>query len=223
MSTNLLSFLSKVPDPRRKAGKRHPLPSLLAMVVLGNLSGYYGYRELGRFMERHAWEFVRLFGFKYGVPSYVTIREVLGLLDFEVLQQQFQDWLGQLNLSQQASAQQASAQQASAQQASAQQASAQQAGAQQASAQQAGAQQEQAAYSLDGKSLKSTLRDYSKSYQDFLALVQVYAHQSGLVVGQQAFHNGQQGEAQVVRELIAKLDLKGAMLTMDALHCQKKR
>ncbi len=198
MSTNLLSFLSTVPDPRRKAGTRHPLPSLLAMVVLGNLSGYYGYRELARFMERHAWEFVRLFGFKYGVPSYVTIREVVGMLDFEALRQAFQAWLGQLNLNPQT-------------------------GAQQTGAQQAGAQAEQVAYSLDGKSLKSTLRDYSESYQDFVALVQVYAHQSGLVVGQQAFHNGQQGEAQVVRDLIAKLNLKGAMLTMDALHCQKKR
>jgi hypothetical protein len=198
MSTNLLSFLSTVPDPRRKAGTRHPLPSLLAMVVLGNLSGYYGYRELARFMERHAWEFVRLFGFKYGVPSYVTIREVVGMLDFEALRQAFQAWLGQLNLNPQT-------------------------GAQQTGAQQAGAQAKQVAYSLDGKSLKSTLRDYSESYQDFVALVQVYAHQSGLVVGQQAFHNGQQGEAQVVRDLIAKLNLKGAMLTMDALHCQKKR
>ncbi|HEX8529196.1 MAG TPA: hypothetical protein VF646_04210 [Cytophagales bacterium] len=66
------------------------------------------------------------------------------------------------------------------------------------------------------------MRDYSESYQDFVALVQVYAHQSGLVVDQQAFHNGQQGEAHIVRELIAKLDLKGALLTMDALHCQKK-
>jgi hypothetical protein len=208
MSTNLLSFLSTVPDPGRKAGKRHPLPSLLAMVVLGNLSGYYGYRELARFMERHAWEFVRLFGFEHGVPSYVTIREVVGMLDFEALKQAFQAWLGQLNLHQQVGAQQVGAQQV---------------GAQQVGAQQVGAQQEQAAYSLDGKSLKSTLRDYSESYQDFVALVQVYAHQSGQVVGQQAFHNGQQGQAQVVRELIAKLDLKAAMLTMDALHCQKKR
>ncbi|HEX8529197.1 MAG TPA: transposase family protein [Cytophagales bacterium] len=100
MSTNLLSFLSKVPDPRGKAGRRHPLPSLLAMVVLGNLSGYYGYRELARFMQRHAWEFVRLFGFKHGVPGHVTIRDVLGKLDFEALQQQFQAWLSQVKLSQ---------------------------------------------------------------------------------------------------------------------------
>jgi hypothetical protein len=82
---------------------------------------------------------------------------------------------------------------------------------------------EQAVYSMDGKSLKSTLQDYPQSYQDLVAMVHVFAHRSGLVEGQQAFHNGQQGEAQVVRQLIEKLALKGALLTMDALHCQKKR
>ena len=210
MSTNLLSFLSKVPDPRGKNGKRHPLPSLLAMVVLGNLSGYYGYRELARFMERHAWAFVRLFGFKHGVPSYVTIREVLGRLDFEALEQAFQAWLGQLNPP------------ASVQLTSVQLTSVEPASVEAASVESEHAAYRQAAYSVDGKSLKSTLRDYSKNYQDFLALVQVYVHQSGLVVGQLAFHNGQQGEAQLVRDLIGKLDLQAAMLTLDALHCQKK-
>ncbi len=189
MAANLLSFLSKLPDPRHKKGNRHPLPSLLAMVLIGNLSGYYGYRELARFMARHAWEFVRLFGFQHGVPGHVTIREVLGKLDFEAFQQQFQAWLGQLAVPQLPTQPPA----------------------------------QQAAYSLDGKSLKSTLSHYPESYQDFVAMVQVFSHQSGLVAGLQAFHNGKQGEAQVVRQVIEKLDLKGAMLTMDALHCQKKR
>ena len=161
------------------------------MIVIGNLSGYYGYRELARFMARHAWEFVRLFGFEHGVPGHVTIREVLGKLDFEAFKQQFQAWLGQLPV-------------------------------QQLQAPPVG-QTQQAAYSLDGKSLKSTLSDYPESYQDFVAMVQVFSHQSGQVVGLQAFHNGKQGEAQVVRDLIETLHLKGAMLTLDALHSQKKR
>lgn len=188
MATNLLSFLSKVPDPRHKKGSRHPLPSLLAMIVIGNLSGYYGYRELARFMRRHAWAFVRLFGFQHGVPGHVTIGDVLGKIDFEAFKEQFQAWLSQARTGQGKAV-----------------------------------DNQQEAYSLDGKSLKSTLSNYSQSYQDFVAMVQVFSHQSGLVVGLQAFHNGQQGEAQVVRELLEKLDLKGAMLTLDALHCQKKR
>jgi hypothetical protein len=166
------------------------------MIVIGNLSGYYAYRELARFMERHAWEFVRLFGFKHGVPGHVTIRDVLGRLDFEAFKQQFQAWLSE-GLAWQGQALD--------------------------SQQDQGLQDGQAVYSLDGKSLKSTLCNYSESYQDFVAMVQVFAHQSGLVVGLQAFHNGKQGEAQVVRQVIEKLNLKGAMLTMDALHCQKKR
>ena len=167
------------------------------MIVIGNLSGYYGYRELARFMERHAWEFVRLFSFKHGVPGHVTIREVLGKLDFEAFKEQFQAWLNQLPV--------------------------QQLQTQPVEQAQSVEQAQQAAYSLDGKSLKSTLSDYPESYQDFVAMVQVFSHQSGQVVGLQAFHNGQQGEAQVVRELIEKLDLKGAILTLDALHSQKKR
>ena len=166
------------------------------MVVIGNLSGYYGYRELARFMERHAWEFVRLFGFQHGVPGHVTVREVLGKLDFEAFKEQFQAWLTQLPV--------------------------QQLPVQQLQARPVG-QTPPASYSLDGKSLKSTLSDYPESYQDFVAMVQVFSHQSQLVVGLQAFHNGKQGEAQVVRDLIEKLDLKGAILTMDALHSQKKR
>jgi hypothetical protein len=199
MATDLLSFLSKVPDPRRKAGSRHPLPSLLAMIVLGNLSGYYAYRELARFMERHAWEFVRLFGFKHGVPGHVTIGDILGKLDFEAFKEQFQAWLAQGLVGSQGHQSQQGLQTRQ------------------------GLEVGQAAYSLDGKSLKSTLRNYSESYQDFVALVHVFAHQSGLVVGLEAFHNGQQGEAQVVRDLIEKLHLKGAIFTADALHSEKKR
>jgi hypothetical protein len=179
MSQHLLAFLTRVPDPRRAASKRHPLPALLAMVVMGNLSGLYSYRELARFMQRHAWELVALFGFQHGVPNQVTISNVLARVDFQGLREQFHAWMQSQALPEQA-------------------------------------------YSVDGKALKSTLRHYSESYQDFVALVEVFAHQSGLVPRLQAYHNGQQGEGQVVRELIETLDLKAAMLTLDALHSQKK-
>jgi hypothetical protein len=66
MGTNLMTYLAPVPDARRAASKRHPLTSLLGLVVLGNLSGCYGYRQLARFMRRHAWTFVGLFGFRHG-------------------------------------------------------------------------------------------------------------------------------------------------------------
>jgi|GEM_PF-2714508 len=204
------------------------------MIVIGNLSGYYGYRELARFMERHAWEFVRLFGFKHGVPGHVTIREVLGKLDFEAFKEQFQTWLRQLPVQQlagqQLAGQQLAGQQLAGQQLAGQQLAGQQLAGQQLQAQSVGQAQQAAysldgksVYSLDGKSLKSTLSDYPESYQDFVAMVQVLSHQDGLVVGMQAFHNGKQGEAQLVRELIQKLDLKGAVFTADALHSQKKR
>jgi hypothetical protein len=179
MNTNLLAFLEQIPDPRRKAGTRHPLSALLAMVIMGNLSGLYGYRELARFMQRHAWEFVSLFGFTHGVPNHMTISNILNKVDFEQVGLKFEAWMQSQNLPIEAC-------------------------------------------SLDGKSLKSTLSNYKQNYQDFVAMVQVFCHQSALVHAIESYHNGKQGEAQVVRELISRLELKGAMFTLDALHCQKK-
>ncbi len=120
MGTNLLSYLENIPDPRRRAGSRHHLPAVLAMVIMGNLSGRYGYRELARFMQRHAWEFVRLFGFGHGVPNHVTISSLLGKVDFQAVKQQFEAWMQSQHLPVEN-------------------------------------------YSLDGKSLKSTLSDYNKA------------------------------------------------------------
>ena len=192
MQTNLLTYLSQIPDPRRAASRRHPLAPLLAMVVLGHLSGCYAYRELARFMVRHAWTFVNLFDLKHGVPNHVTIGTVLSTIDCSALQTQFEAWVAAQALTEQASEQ--ACIQAS----------------------------EPVAYALDGKSLRSTLSDYKQVYQDFVASVHLYAHQSGLVHACQSYHNGQQSEAHTVRELISRLDLKGAILTLDALHCQKK-
>ncbi len=38
----------------------------------------------------------------------------------------------------------------------------------------------------------------------------------------QAMQNKQHSEQQVVAQMLATLDLQAAVVTMDALHCQKK-
>ena len=39
-SCHLLDILAEVPDPRNKKGKRHPLPSVLALIVIGLMSNH---------------------------------------------------------------------------------------------------------------------------------------------------------------------------------------
>lgn len=76
---------------------------------------------------------------------------------------------------------------------------------------------------LDGKSIKSTLKDYQASYQNFVCTVAAFTHQSGVVLGLQVMNNKQVSEIEVVRQLIQSLAGQPVMFTLDALHCQKKQ
>lgn len=75
---------------------------------------------------------------------------------------------------------------------------------------------------IDGKSIKSTCVGGNDSYQNFVSLVSVYSHEQGWVVRHQALENKYQSEIEVVEALVKELwDMK-VIITMDALHCQKK-
>ncbi len=76
--------------------------------------------------------------------------------------------------------------------------------------------------SVDGKSLGSTITDYSNSYQNFVSLVSVFSHKRGLVIGVSKIENKKESEIPTVEELIKILGLKDVTFTLDALHCQKK-
>jgi hypothetical protein len=75
---------------------------------------------------------------------------------------------------------------------------------------------------LDGKAIRATSEGGSTKLQNFVALVNAFGHQSGVVYGMKSFENGKSGEAQALRELVQQLGLKGKVFTMDALHAQKK-
>lgn len=81
---------------------------------------------------------------------------------------------------------------------------------------------EQTWVAADGKSIKSTLTDYSESYQSFVTTVSAFTHQSGVVLHLQVMDNKQISEIEVVRQLIAALAGQPIVFTLDALHCQKK-
>ncbi|NES25848.1 MAG: ISAs1 family transposase [Symploca sp. SIO3E6] len=76
--------------------------------------------------------------------------------------------------------------------------------------------------SIDGKSIKGTVQNHSKACQNFVSIVSVFAGKRGLVVGMEKFANKQESEIAVVSNLIAALDIKDAVFSLDALHCQKK-
>jgi hypothetical protein len=88
----LIEMLSSVEDHRSAYGLRHTLTNVLLMCIMAMMGGYSGYREMGRFLKRNELDFRRSFGAYHGVPSYVTIREILQNIDFNAFSDAFNRW-----------------------------------------------------------------------------------------------------------------------------------
>jgi hypothetical protein len=84
--------------------------------------------------------------------------------------------------------------------------------------------QDQAFYKwlhLDGKAIKGTLENYKERNQDFINVVSLFYTPAKAVIAAGSFHNKQESEIEVAREVIRKVPVKHAVFTADALHAQK--
>ncbi len=59
MDKSLIDYLKQRPDPRDPHGLRHPLWLVLLIIIMRIMSGYWGYRELGRIGSRHRRELIK--------------------------------------------------------------------------------------------------------------------------------------------------------------------
>ncbi len=75
---------------------------------------------------------------------------------------------------------------------------------------------------IDGKGLNSTVTECGTSNQQFQAIVSVFVKAKGIVLTSGKYSNKKESEIHAVQELLKVLDQKGLILTLDALHCQKK-
>lgn len=91
--TSLQTYFQAIPDVRRKQGLRYPLDAMLMITVLAMMSGRFKYREIERFAINNKEILCELLGLKHGVPSNVSIREVLRTLNWTSLQTQFNAWI----------------------------------------------------------------------------------------------------------------------------------
>lgn len=80
---------------------------------------------------------------------------------------------------------------------------------------------------VDAKAVRSTVSEHDGAAQDFVALVSAYGVRSGVAVTAAAYRNGETSEVAAAQDLVADLasvlDLEGVTVTLDALHCTKKR
>lgn len=74
---------------------------------------------------------------------------------------------------------------------------------------------------VDGKSICSTVSDYSSEYQNFVSLVSLFSRKREQIIHVEKLENKKGNESDTVEALLETLGLKGVILTMDALHCKK--
>jgi len=92
----LLEFLQRVPDPRGRYGKRHPLSALLAAVVCATLCGFRGIRPVVHWLDLHGVGMWHLLGFRRKPPVRQTFTNVLAEIDPDVLEAVLLEFVAQL-------------------------------------------------------------------------------------------------------------------------------
>jgi len=90
---DLYGKLSQLADVRRGQGKRHRVELVVIIVILGIMNGYDGYHAVGDFTIRNRDELISIFKPKKNrLPSFSTVRRVMGMVDFDELCTIFEEW-----------------------------------------------------------------------------------------------------------------------------------
>jgi len=94
---SLLDELKTVRD--RRTSPRYPQWIVLMLVIMGTMSGRYGYRPLSRFVHRHQAALIEAMELPYErLPSLTTLRNVLIHLDYQELAEAFNRWAVETSL-----------------------------------------------------------------------------------------------------------------------------
>lgn len=176
---SLSYFVQQIEDHRSRQGLRHPFHPFITMIILSNLSGYYGLNEMTRFIRYNANFFKDLFNIQV-VPGYTILRTFCAEVNFDSINHAFYQWASQYVKGNDW-------------------------------------------YSIDGKSIRSTSSDAFNVNQNFKSIVSMFSHKAGIVLSSNTFENKKTSEIRCAQELIAQIEEKGMVLTLDAIHCQKKQ
>lgn len=90
---SLLTYLSQVPDPRGRKGRRHSLSAMLTAVVCGLLCGARGYEGLVEWLHDQTVDIWHWMGFTRRPPRKDCFRDLLMKLDPAALNTAVQDWV----------------------------------------------------------------------------------------------------------------------------------
>jgi len=88
----LIEVLSEIPDFRKLRGKRHALPSILALACCAILCGYRSYSAIAEWGHHYGWRLVHALGFRHKPPCAATLHNIFRHLDCEVFESKLGVW-----------------------------------------------------------------------------------------------------------------------------------
>lgn len=92
-SCHLLDMLAKLEDPRKEKGKRHPLISILALIVIGLMCGHKGYTSIATWARSQP-ALAKALGFTHKkTPAASTIHNLLKKLNVVALEETLTQWV----------------------------------------------------------------------------------------------------------------------------------
>jgi hypothetical protein len=175
-SLSLYERFEKIPDPRRPAGTRYSLASILALVVAAVLCGRISLRSIARWGKTLTQSQLLDLGIKRGrAPGQTAMHELLCRLPASEVEKALGEWIGEL-----------------------------------------AAMEPSRQIVLDGK----TLRASAGGEYPALHLLAAYCPQVNGVLFQQPA-DGKDNEITAAKKMLKTLPVKGAVVTGDAMFCQR--
>ena len=92
-SQYLLDLLAQVPDPRKRRGRRHPLPGLLAVGIAAVIAGSRSFAAIGQWAADAGPEVLAALGAARGAAEESTFRRAFALVSADVLDRVLGAWL----------------------------------------------------------------------------------------------------------------------------------
>lgn len=96
LAGNLLEYLSQIPDPRGRQGRRFPLSAMLATVICAVLTGAQGFEAIADWIHAQQPQVWWRLGFFRRPPTANTFRYLLMKLLPEQLEQAISRWVAQV-------------------------------------------------------------------------------------------------------------------------------
>jgi len=90
--TDLRALFDEIPDPRVQRTRRHRLTDVLALVLLGVVSGCQGWDDIRAFCREREPELREVLALPSGIPSADTFRRVMGAVDPSALARALTAW-----------------------------------------------------------------------------------------------------------------------------------